>query len=264
METSSNGKGARRILDMLAAGKAGLTVVDEISVRLETAEGGRLTCSLAVLAGLAREGLVERNGRHLLLTPEGRARAARERAAEDPFLAQHRELETIGIARSGELCTVVANAAESPLRQLARRRGKSGAPFLDAAEFRAGERLRADFTRGQIMPRMGANWEASVASGRRGGGVADLTDAALAARLRVDAALAAVGPELSGLLVDVCCFLKGLETVETERGWPARSAKLMLKTALGMLSRHYDPPRQESRRPQLRHWGATDYRPSLG
>ena len=114
-------------------------------------------------------------------------------------------------------------------------------PFLSAAEFQAGERLRADYTRGQIMPRLSANWVASVASGRRDGGVADLTDAALAARQRVEQAISAVGPELSGVLIDVCCFLKGMETVEVERGWPVRSAKVVLKTALGVLSRHYNP-----------------------
>ena len=100
------------------------------------------------------------------------------------------------------------------------------------AEFRAGERLRADYTHGNIMPRLGANWVASVASGRRGAGagsMVELTDAALAARQRVEKAIEAVGPELAGVLIDICCFLKGIETVEMERQWPARSAKIMLK-----------------------------------
>src|SRR5690606_2360380 len=108
--------------------------------------------------------------------------------------------------------------------------------------FRAGERLRADYTRGQLMQRLGVNWDAAGAAGRGGGsGIGDLTDAALAARLRVEKALAAVGPELSGVLVDICCFLKGMEQVEVERVWPARSAKVMLKSALGALARHYEP-----------------------
>lgn len=159
---------------------------------------------------------------------------------------------------------VTVNLDESPLAQLARFRSRDGSPFVSTAEVEAGERLRLDYTRGRIMQRLGANWEAGVSMGRRSGdGIADLTASALSARQRVDHALSAVGPELAGVLVDVCCFLKGLELVERERGWPVRSAKVVLKTALGALSRHYSPPPVRRQRPYDLHWGTEDYRPEI-
>ena len=48
-----------------------------------------------------------------------------------------------------------------------------------------------------------------------------MTDLMVAARQRLDAALEALGPELGALVIDVCGFLKGLETVEAEHAWPA-------------------------------------------
>jgi hypothetical protein len=102
-----------------------------------------------------------------------------------------------------------------------------------------------------MQPSIGQSWE-PVRYGRRPGatgGSAELGEAALSARLRVEAAMDAVGPELCGVLLDVCCFLKGLAEVERERQWPARSAKLMLRTALSALARHYAGPRRTLRRP---------------
>lgn len=232
---------------------------------LESGERGTITVAAAIVAALVRNGLARRQGDRLTLSGEGDAHLARSQASQAPFHAQHMELATRTISTERGREAVLADMAESPLAQLARRRGKTGRPFLDETEFRAGERLRADYTRGRIMPRLGANWSAAVADGRRGGsenGVADLTDAALAARQRVDRALASVDPELAGLLVDVCCFLKGMEQVEMERGWPVRSAKVVLKTALAALSRHYEPA-PPARRRGIVHWGTPDYRPSL-
>ena len=157
------------------------------------------------------------------------------------------------------------NPDESPLARLASRGGRAGGAFLDAAEAIAGERLRADFTRGQLMPGITQRWDSQPRGARGGKGSRDLSDSAIDARKRVDAAIAAVGPELSGVLLDVCCFLKGLETVERERQWPARSAKLMLKAGLGVLARHYGvKAAPEGGRPAIRRWGTADYRPTIG
>ncbi len=178
--------------------------------------------------------------------------------------AQGRETG-FGTAMVGGRAQMVAlNLDESPLASLMRRKSKDGAAFLTIGEFNAGERLRADFTKGMLMQRVSANWGAAVTGGRRGGsdGVANLTDQALAARQRLDKALASVGPELSGVLIDICCYLKGVEQVEMERQWPQRSAKLLLKAALGSLARHYNPaPKPVSG--GIRHWGGEGYRPEI-
>lgn len=148
------------------------------------------------------------------------------------------------------------NEEESPLTRLATRRGRGGEPFLSAAEAMAGERIRADFTRGQMTPAITQRWDDMPRGPRRGGG-GDLGDTAIDARSRVSTACEAVGPELSGLVLDVCCFLKGLETVERERQWPARSAKLLLKTGLSMLARHYGFDREsQGREGRIRRWRA--------
>ncbi len=80
-------------------------------------------------------------------------------------------------------------------------------------------------------------------------------------------ALDAVGPEMSGILVDVCCLARGLEAAERSLGWPQRSGKLVLQIALTQLARHYGMVRTlpDARRPaSIRHWGVDDYRPQVG
>lgn len=246
-----------RLERFLRAGGATVGQSASGKVLLQAHDGrGAVAASPQAVERLVASGLVLREGDTL--------RLAAAEASGDPLGARARIVEAL--PQPGVEGPALVNLAESPLGALARRRGKDGASFLGPGEFQAGERLRADFTRGSMMPRLGANWVASVASGRRhgGSGVSDLTDAALAARLRVERALDAVGPELSGVLVDVCCFLKGLEQVESERGWPVRSAKVVLKSALGALARHYDPRAGQRRAPgAVLHWGAADYRPKV-
>lgn len=149
----------------------------------------------------------------------------------NPLLAQHQALETRLITDGdGREHYVVVNAAESPLALL-RRRG-----FLDAVQYEAGEKLRRDYTIGQLTPRMGVDYAAPV-GGRSHR--ADLTETVVAARQRFNQAMRAAGPGLSDVLFDLCCYLTTLEECEKRHGWPRGSAKVVLALALDRLAAHY-------------------------
>lgn len=158
---------------------------------------------------------------------------------------------------------------ERPLAWLRRRKDKAGRPLVAEPQFAAGERLAADFWHAQLMPRVTASWSA-VATSRRtrratpGVGV-EVGDNVLAARQRVNRALTAVGPELAGILVDICCYDLGLEAAERALGLPQRSGKVVLQLALTSLARHYGliAPVPAFPAHRLRHWGSADYRPGL-
>lgn len=212
--------------------------------------------------------LVATANREIGLTGAGRARLKRMLSDEEPFLLQHG-----GVVAREKMCNdpidaKLVNEAESPLAWLARRRGPNGRPLIDIDQFQAGERLRADFTRAGLTPRVTSNWIAPITQGRRAGGNAavSFSDSVLAAKERFSRTLEAVGPEFAGILLDVCCFLKGLETIERDRKWPQRTAKVVLGLALDRLARHYGI-RNEIRGPErskTRFWRTPDARPVMG
>lgn len=251
-------------------------LTDDPSLRLVRLEDGQYGIAGAAGPRLSEElvrsllasGLLIKSGSGGLgAAPVTTAWLKRQNDPELRFRAQHHAID--GVSTPGEPGRVVlANLEESPVAALARRPGRNGEPWLSAHTVAAAERLRRDFEVGQLQPRVTANWSASINRGRRAAkaDLTDLTDMALAARLRFEAAMTAAGPELGGILADVCCFLKGLETVERERQWPARSAKLVLRLALESLARHYglSPSATGSAAGvRVRHWGAEDYRPKV-
>lgn len=206
----------------------------------------------------------------LVLSQAGHAWLRRQGAGADPYRAQHqlRRMAARTDAAGGGLLQV--NDAESPLGWLRNRKDASGRPLIGAAQYEAGERLRADFWRAGMSPRITSNPGAPPPGRRMRRGAADgpagLTEAALAARQRVEKALDEVGPELSGILLDVCCFSQGLESAERTHGWPQRSGKIILQLALTRLARHYGllpPALSWNRRGGIRSWGASGYRPTI-
>ncbi|MBT8415012.1 MAG: helix-turn-helix domain-containing protein [Boseongicola sp.] len=183
-------------------------------------------------------------GRHALKRFLAESESARAGLTDDasPYAAQHGEHE----ARMGRDAQDVRrrmryNATESPLLSLARRRDKSGEPFLSSDLVAAGERLREDFELAQLGPRVAQNWDRFLTAGGKpdfatsgsGGG-------SEAARKRVTDALSDLGPGLGDAVLRCCCFLEGIEVTEKRMGWSARSGKIVLRIALIRLKKHYD------------------------
>lgn len=236
------------------------------AVLLEIAGVRTVKCELKTIQQWLSDGVVESQRGHLLVTKAGQARLARRASQQQSFRAQHDAVTRAAGTRAG-VAHDTWMTDESPLARLAKLKGVGGGAYLADLELQAGEQLRRDFERGMMQPRVTASLDPGFVASRktrsRNHG-ADLNDNALAARGRVSTALNKLEPDLAGVAVDVCCFLKGLETVESERGWPRRAAKLMLKTALGGLARHYFPvARAKAVGATGLHWATPDYRPSM-
>jgi hypothetical protein len=80
---------------------------------------------------------------------------------------------------------------------------------------------------------------AHTAGGKGGNHVAELGDFAADARRALAEIHEVLPRDCAGVVLDVCGLLKGLQSVESERGWPRRSAKLVLRIGLDQLARHY-------------------------
>jgi hypothetical protein len=162
------------------------------------------------------------------------------------------------------------NETESPLTRLYLRKGADGKTYIDSQQFLAGEKLRSDYERAHLAQRITSAYSESAGSGGRhwqmsDNSIANLSDNAIAARQRLHRAFAAVGPELSGILYQVCCIAAGFEQAERILNLPARSGKAVLALGLTRLARHYGliKTHQPKRTDSIAHWAIDDYRPSI-
>jgi hypothetical protein len=145
------------------------------------------------------------------------------------------EIPTQDARKARTTRSVTINIAESPLGWLFAR------GLVSQRQFDAGERLRADWERAQLAPRITMSWDcAPVASGRGGMAPAsDLTGAQIDARRRFDDAIARAGPGLADILWRVVCAGDGMREAESALGWPARAGKLVLTFALDRVADYY-------------------------
>lgn len=260
---------ARRVLRRLAENGAYLAALDAkrfgLFVRRNRWSKPVLKLDGASLKALAAEGFVapdtkQKEGHvRYVISAEGEAFLRRATPAADPFGAQHRlwGARQIEDRLRGESARHQVNLAETPLGWLAGRRDRSGTPFITMAQYEAGERLREDFTRAQLMQRMTVDWSLPLTGdGLSGPEQSAIADSALEARRRLSAALKAAGGDLASLLIDVCCHLIRLEEAERARNWPVRTAKVVLRIGLSRLAEHYGLDAQNNRKPRPRNWRA--------
>ena len=129
--------------------------------------------------------------------------------------------------------TVSVNLAESPLGWLLAH------GHLTHRQFDAGERLRLDWERANLDPRVTMRWDAAPSGGRSGAGGIDLSLVQIDARARFHRATSSVGPGLADILWRVVCAGEGMRDAERALGWPARAGKLVLIFALDRVADHY-------------------------
>ncbi|MGE3303466.1 MAG: DUF6456 domain-containing protein, partial [Hyphomonadaceae bacterium] len=178
------------------------------------------------------------------LSDAGRARVRRAQAAGDEsWRAQHDELGPRAVMDSqGALRAARGLAPGGAMARLARLADARGSAFFAAEEIAAGARLCADWAAGQVGLLRGSDWSAPPRGGSprgAGGGIEAARAAAVDARRRVEAALAALAAPAAAIVRAACFGERGLESIERETHWPARSAKVALKLGLAQLALYY-------------------------
>jgi hypothetical protein len=153
--------------------------------------------------------------------------------------------------------------AESPLARLAAANGAEP-PFLAPHQVEAGERVRRLVERARLTARVTMSYDPARTPGSRGA-AGDISDMAADARRRLASLMRALPRDCADVVLDVCGLEKGLQAIEAERGWPRRSAKLVLRIGLDQLARHFGLDAEASGRERgpLRGWMEADARPPM-
>ena len=148
-----------RVLRRLSIAGARLVSVEGDRYRLDQPGRPATFLNAPSVDALRARGLIAADARdEMILTQSGRALLHRSLAGAEDYAAQHQTRASVTITDDdGGPRRVTVNQYESPLSWLRHRRGRDGRPLIDAVAFSAGERLRADYSRGQLMPRVTAN-----------------------------------------------------------------------------------------------------------
>jgi hypothetical protein len=198
-----------------------------------SAGGTKVTVEEADVSALQSQGVLEGNGVRCWAAPAARGWLRRAISEADGFAAQHRHVMTTIDGR-------LLNLAESPLSRLAIPGPDGAPPFLAPHQVEAGERIRRLADRAHLQPRVTMSYDAAhTAAGSGSGTGSEMTDMAAEARRQLSVVMRALPADCAGVVLDVCGLLKGLQTIEIERGWPRRSAKLVLRIGLEQAAKSF-------------------------
>lgn len=248
---------ARRLLPLLAMPEAVLAVAPDMDKAVVLRDGAAGAQRLAVVDRALAEAFAlhdwivcRRAGRvaQYVLAPDGRAMLRRLGAAPVRVAAGSGPVRPAEPLPDDGGESRFRPPPESPVAVLARRRDREGHPFLSARQVAAAERLREDFEVAGLGPRAAAELLRMLAGPAAGPPPAPVRGSTpAAARARLQAALAELGPGLGDAALRCCCWQEGVETVEQALGWSARSGKIVLRIALERLARHYEAQGEAAR-----------------
>lgn len=134
-----------------------------------------------------------------------------------------------------------SSSNDDVLARLSLSRGAADPAYLAPHHLAAATRFEQLIRRAQVTPRVTMSYDpAHVGGGGVGGnGVETASDNAAEARLRLSRLAGTLPADCWGVLFDVCGLGKGLQLIETERRWPRRSAKLVLRIGLEQLAAQF-------------------------
>lgn len=136
--------------------------------------------------------------------------------------------------------------------------------FLEPHHIETARRVARLFERAHLAQRVTMHYSPMPTAARNTGTPNQITDMAAEARRAMADIFRTLPADCAAVVIDVCCYEKGLQAIETERGWPRRSAKLVLRIGLDHLAERFGlaPVATGPRAEESRGWMDDGARPT--
>ena len=220
-----------RFVKILSQGKTAIEL-DNAKYHVN-GEPKSLGLSAAIIRQLVSEGVLKLEGAKCHATCLARNWVKRQMSEQGAYLAQHSDMRVLP---SGQHL----NINEGPLLQLSHARNNKPA-FLAPHHLLAAGKIQQLMARCQMVQRTTLSYDPTRTgkADKSLNSAHELGDNALDARRKLNACLETLPADCAGVVMDVCGYQKGLQLIETERNWPRRSAKLILRIGLEQVCLHF-------------------------